>query len=92
MGFKGTKMPHMILTDTHFMFNGEWDGGLFQPPNSITMIAPTSSISNDTNNLVDTEGALWSHEVTHYLNYQYGEDWKKEDEPCGKLRLKGFQY
>jgi len=92
MGFTGTKMPHITLTDTHFKFYDEWCGGLFQPPNSITMIAPTASISRDTNNLIDTEGALWSHELTHYLNYQHGGDWKKQDSPCGTLRLKGFNY
>lgn len=66
----------------------------------IVMVGPMKSISGTSNNLIDTQGALYSHELCHWilceeqkvcdeLTHKYHNHWCYQK--CGTIRKEGFQ-
>jgi len=99
MNMDNAPPTRIILVDKPFYFAGVLASGVYnQYKEEIQMVAPPESISKTSNNLSDTKGALYSHELVHYLKRQRGDtDWNldKEDESflkCGTIQLENFHY
>jgi hypothetical protein len=79
--------PRIIVTRERFLCGDIWAGGCYDPGSKvITMIGPEYAVSKDYNNLNDTQGSLFSHELAHYF---FG---MEESHPCGSIYLMGFNW
>lgn len=91
-GYSAEDQPQITIYARPFRCNeDEMGGGCFWEPRSIGMVGPGYSESGDHNNLVDTRGALFSHEAVHFLEFQMKQPMNQGD-PCGTLELTNFRY
>jgi len=91
--------PNLIIVQHPFNCSGVEASGCYNGP--ITVVGPAYAQSGTYNNLMDTQGALWSFEVVHYILHYVGDPlWQWDgsgDEPwqyskCGSIHLPNFMY
>lgn len=88
-GYQGFLEPTIVIFEHSFDCTGVAAGGCYLN-GLIGLVGPAYGISGDHNNLIDTQGALFSHELTHFFQSLMGQPMNEQD-PCGSIKKEGFQ-